>query len=1422
MSLPVARTCTEVPPEGVSGIGASTAKPLSAYRSKSAYVLLGDPGSGKTTEFVRESEALGDTAAYVTARNFVKRDLDSHPEWRDRTLFIDGLDEMRAGVSDARVPLDEIRSRLERLGTPSFRISCREADWLGPNDRRSLEEVSPDSAIAVLLLDRLSDEAARELLGTHVWSGSAQVFEDQARRRGLGGMLGSPQALKLLADAVEHGGAWPESRLETLDLACRKMATEHNDEHQAVEPIHSTEATLDAAGRLCALLLLCGFEGYTLATGRDRDELRMAGFVTLDDLGKASADPPRELLKSALSTKLFEADGEREFSPRHRQIAEFLAGRYLANLIDDGLPARRIVALMTSPSDGRVVTALRGLSAWLAAHTGEARRLLIDADPVGVGLYGDIGAFTTDDRQHLLRALAEFAAQGSLFGHARQDGRADGYREDTAWAFRSLASAEMVESIKNLLHRPTGEAHRDRTAAFVTEVLAEAEESEKQSLAVLEPDLMAILRDADRPPWVTARALDAYIHITPPGSETDETLAALLDNVQQGSIPDQHDQLRCALLEQLYPQVIRPADVWRYAVPSHRPRVIGTLGTFWDVTVLKESSDQHIAELLDSLCKDSRRLIPALGDAYLDDLPIQLLARGLEAFGDALGTEHLLDWLGSAEPMQAARHLREADATLVRDWLESRPDVQKAVFLAWLWRRVGDEPGDAHRHWFCDALHGSSLPDDFGLWCFKQATALEDSQPGVARELLDQSYSALADPAINDGLSLAIMREQIGTGLLARRLTELDCRRSTDDEIDEWRRERDERIAQRAEKEGQRQEGWRDGLRSQLDDLRHNQFFAPDLHTLAQAYLGMFSNVDRASSPRQRIHDFIGGDEVLVDAVLAAIRGAVFRDDLPTVEDTISLHVESKHSWLAYPVLASLHLLDEEDPARLDRIDTDRKRRALAIHYCVPTGDMSQSWHDRWFQQEPELVLEVLFRCAVPAVRSGEEFVPCLNALDSFSGRDDSVPVLAFDESTGLFEARPPTQRFSGHDDLVHDTRLRVLDSIPTRAPNKQMGLLDNLLARAMQYPDTVSLQELASRKLALKSMGVGQRVRWVAVAALLSGDTNLTTLKEYVCESEVRVQHLAEFLRRTSRRDDMRRSVLADVRDPGVLRDAIEILGPLFAPSRMDGFVNLGMEMSDLLGTLIEQLGTIAGDDADRAFTELTNDPRMARWRDRLTWAHERQSVVHRDASYRHPSINDTQCTLTNDAPASVVDLAALLEDRFADISADLRGGNDNPWQKYWNQDRYGRPTTPKPEGSCRDALVETLRNRLSSLSRQVSVDPETRYASETRADIGVGCCNFKVPIEVKKNSHRDLWSALRRQLMARYTTDQATAGYGIYLVLWFGPDATKPPPDGIRPRTPEELRKRLLQDLTPDEARKISVIVMDVTKPGVPPGGA
>ena len=88
-------------------------------------------------------------------------------------------------------------------------------------------------------------------------------------------------------------------------------------------------------------------------------------------------------------------------------------------------------------------------------------------------------------------------------------------------------------------------------------------------------------------------------------------------------------------------------------------------------------------------------------------------------------------------------------------------------------------------------------------------------------------------------------------------------------------------------------------------------------------------------------------------------------------------------------------------------------------------------------------------------------------------------------------------------------------------------------------------------------------------------------------------------------------------------------------------------------------------------------------------------------------------------------------------------------------------------------------------------------------------------MPIEIKKNSHRELWRAIQNQLIAQYTIDPATGGHGIYLVFWFGRDHTRRTPDGLRPDSPAELKRQLERTLSEDEARKISVCVIDVSRP-------
>ena len=89
-------------------------------------------------------------------------------------------------------------------------------------------------------------------------------------------------------------------------------------------------------------------------------------------------------------------------------------------------------------------------------------------------------------------------------------------------------------------------------------------------------------------------------------------------------------------------------------------------------------------------------------------------------------------------------------------------------------------------------------------------------------------------------------------------------------------------------------------------------------------------------------------------------------------------------------------------------------------------------------------------------------------------------------------------------------------------------------------------------------------------------------------------------------------------------------------------------------------------------------------------------------------------------------------------------------------------------------------------------------------------------MPIEIKRDSHRDLWNALRGQLIANYVRDPGAAGYGIYLVFWFGGEDQPTALDGGgKPRNAYELESRLAALLTDDERHRIAVLVMDCAPP-------
>ena len=1339
-------------------------------------MLLGPPGSGKTTIFTHLAECQGGQC--VAARDFLT--FDDRAEWHDTTLFIDGLDETRAGTTDGRTPLDSIRAKLDRMGRPRFRLSCREADWFGANDRDHLKKVSPSGAVKVLRLDPLSDQDIHQFLHGVLRIKDPEDFVAAAQGKSLQGLLVNPQSLKMLAVAVGAAGVWPETRTQAFDMACRTLLAEHNEEHRIASPDPGGITDLiEASGRLCAVQLLTGAAGYALP-GAESDQ----NFLGLDRLQGTE----REILRRSLQSKLFESPTERRTVPVHRQVAEFLAARYLATLVESGPPVGRILALITG-YDGVVVSELRGLSAWLAAHSKSSRAEVIARDPLGTVLYGDAQHFSPEEKRLLLDGLErQTTANPRLITTVQLDSR-----------LGDLVSSDMENQVREILTAP---AREDSWQSFVVILLEALQHGEP--LPTLADPLKELIRDSTRWPRIRDRAVDVFVRHRRNDTQALTELKELTADVYAGRVADSDDALLGRLLSTIYPEAISETEVIRYLRVPQRPSHSPEYDYFWTGQLPKRSTRSQLAVLLDQIVERYDNLLAderahGLPTFFIRCLPSNLLARFLLVSGDEVDLTRFFHWL---EPAAKAGDwtydpdIGREESREIRRWLESHPAAWKTLLEMSL-ERCGERPDRTEPFWFYNCMreeeHGRLLgvarPRDFGLWCLDQAVAAKNQI--TAEWLMGEVAECLHYSRFDEGLSReAVSRRLVGFARINdtfdRRMAELKARTSGRDISQP-------RVQARLRTE---RPDWRDHVKPHEDELRGNMASPQLLYELAKVYLGGYLNV-RGDTPRDRLNALLAGDESLVDAVLSGFRKTTDRDDLPSDTKVIRLGIANRTHYLALPFMAGLEEMAKTAPAGEIDIDHQRLRLALAVHYTVPIwptarhpADRPPRWLAWTLSNRPEVAAEVLVRSVLSKLRKGAESPAGIHEL-----------------------AHSPD-----HARVARLASMPLLRQFPVRCASGQLSSLNHLLLAARRHCDINPLLELIDEKHADHRMSVAQHVHWLVAGLCIAPESYVGRLESYAAGKERRIRFLAEAVTRqfsTSPDLKCRRSAPA-------LRLLIRLIGASCRPYSLGDDSDEGvmvtpeMNAADRVRDCIEQLASISTEDASRALEALSSDDDLRPWRSLLMDAAYRQEAARREAEFAYGDIAQVLETLASGPPANVADLTALTLENLNEIARTIRDGNTSDWKQYWNVDHHSRPQNPRPEDACRDALLSDLRDRLMRLG--IEVQPEGRYANDKRADIRVSCAGFNVPVEIKRSCHRDLWSAVRSQLIARYSIDPGTEGHGIYLVFWFGDTENcrpTPPAMGSPAVTSLELEDRLASTLSADERRKIQIRVIDVSIP-------
>jgi hypothetical protein len=1309
-------------------------------------VLLGEPGAGKTTAFQMESEATG--GRLVRISEFISTTPSEDPECE--TLFLDGLDETRQGESSRGV-LHQVRALLEQVGRPKFRVACRAADWFGASDVADFEAASRSGHLDVLQLEPLANEDVHTLLHENHGIADSDSFINNAERRGIGPLLGNPQMLALLAAAI-RGNHWPATRQKTYELACSELAKEPNKRHRDAARHRSVvvDQVLDAAGQLCSVLLLAGGVGVALDT-----DASGGGFFSLDDL--APPDPPAA--RRALGSMLFWSDGEERVVPSHRTVAEFLAARWLGHRLErKGLPLARLLRLLVS-ADGRAVTSLRGLYAWLALECPSARARLIRDDPVTVVLYGDTAPMPVDDKQRILDGLRREATRYPAFL----------LRETRAHALGELAAPELVESLRAPLRSPAADESGQAYASCILDILNGAAVA-----AELEPELLAVVRDDSWPSRIRWRGLRVWL-----GSNHDPKPAvALLDDICAGRVVDRDDELIGLLLEKLYPAEIGPEDLLVALHTPREPAWVGLYSAFW-AGLPCDAPTEHVPVLLDGLVGRPEVGSEATLSPHLSHAVGELLVRGIEEWGDEVENERLFEWLGIGAGLYGQIEREEQQKKAISDWLGARPAQYKGLLELCFSRCNDHERPIRCLQLYSDRLHDATPPIDLGAWHLAQADRTRNED--LAREHLCKAVQAVWTSGRDESLSIESLEKWAAEHPQREDWLEplLRCDLPSD-RFDDLRENR-ERKRRRTEDKRERT----DRLRPHLAEVATGTARVDVMHELAGVYENRYANTI-ADTPAERFARYCDNSDEALGAAEAGFRRCPERPDLPSVEEIIALEVKQRAHVIRLPCLVGMELKWRDGVDVAHALSDDVLSRMVAFRLTDGMG-LAPEWYVHLAEHRPELVAEVLVPYARAALRAKLEHVDGICPLS----RDPRYHAVAK-------RAAP-----------------RLLAAFPGRARVAQLQYLNVLLKAALRVaPD--ELAALLDTKLAMTSIKGPQRVYWLAAATVLDPHRYDDHLWKQVGRSESLVAHVSRFFSREPGQPSLELDLPA-----ATVGRLIEHLAPhaTFELPLGSYWVSPALERGDQIRALVRHLTELATLEAESEIERLLGLSSLAKLRPGLEAARDELKQRRRENEFRFLSPTAVAQVVANEEPTDAADLAALVVDHLDGIAQELRRENDDGWRAFWNIRRQRDPK-PRDENLCRDALLSRLRPRLRPFG--VDCNPEGDYANDKRADLCVSYRgNLDLPIELKRDRSSQLWTTLREQLVDKYVIAMNTSGFGIYLVIWFGGEGMPRPLDGGRkPTSPEDLRHRLEAQLTPAEQQRISVRVVDVSWPASAPG--
>jgi hypothetical protein len=715
-------------------------------------VVLGEAGSGKTTELRAQAERLHHLkrAAFFAPIELLAKDgLDTAVEgdpaafeaWKDSSepawFFLDSVDEAKLhGESLERAIAKFDKALRNQLGRCHLVVSSRHSDWRiqdkdclrrlvprlaplpveAPQEPRSRQRFrrpqggrnSGDSPAAALLhvlqLASLSRDQIRLYAERAADVRDVDAFMNALSSADLWGLAGRPLDVSWLATYWKRRGEFGPLR-DMIEEGVQEKLAETKLPALYQSRISLKEAR-EGVERLALVLTMTGIDAVALPAASSHE----SGYAL--DARKVLASWSDDKILDLLRRSLFDPATYGRVRIHHRAVREYLAASCLKHLRQRAMGAEELDRLLFGEMTGRrfIRRGFEPVVAWLALDDANIRRRAVDIAPEHLMDLGDPSLLPPEARRDVLRSYAtRFAGRKRTMHYFDPPGLQRFAHDDAAPLIRELLEQSQPENLRG---------------ALLTMI-------ERGKLYSLADTALRVAKEQESPQSVRCRAIDAVSAVG-----TSEHKRELID-VLLPRCGDERDTAQ-HLLDSLFPVALTIDEVVSI-LESVKPN------GFWDgyTTTLGEMAKrcppETRAELLTKLIRLFECILGStegnmarhfewapLVVALLDEI-----LRSGSSFSALSGCLRLI------EKVSESRGTREGAAVDVS--LSKHPHVRRAAFWEAVERTRARNGSWPRRSWDVDLDYTFRLTDEDADWIERDAIERPDA-PG---RLL--AFDALAD-----------------------------------------------------------------------------------------------------------------------------------------------------------------------------------------------------------------------------------------------------------------------------------------------------------------------------------------------------------------------------------------------------------------------------------------------------------------------------------------------------------------------------------------------------------------------------------------------------------------------------------------------------------------------------------------------------